>query len=67
MSKEETKELKWKLESMEEKDNSPEVNISLMLNLHKEIPGKAHDEQPSLEEFEEEPAEYMDEAMMSKY
>ena len=62
--KEEKSELKHKLESIEEKDVSWEVNISVMPNLHTEIPSKAQDEQPPLELFEEVPAGEFNEAMM---
>ena len=50
-SKEERSELKRKLESMEEKDDSREVNLSVMPNLHTEISSAAQDEQPPLEPF----------------
>ena len=40
MSKEERSELKHKLESMEEKEDPPEVNISVMLNFWAEILGE---------------------------
>ena len=63
-SKKERSELKRKLESMEEKDNSREVNISVVPNLHTEIPSAAQDEQPPLEPFEEVPAGKFNEAMM---
>jgi hypothetical protein len=55
MSKEERNELKHKLESMEEKEDSPEVSISVILIFQTEIPGEAQDEQPPLEQFEEKP------------
>jgi hypothetical protein len=55
MSKEQRSELKHKLESMEEKEDSPEVNLSVMPNFQTEIPGAAQDEQPPLKQFEEEP------------
>ena len=54
-SKEERRELKRKLESMEEKEDSPE-DIS--------IPHEARDEQSLLEQFEEVAARGFDEAMM---
>ena len=63
-SKEERSELKRKLESMEEKDDSREVNISVVPNLHMEISSTAQDEQPPLEPFEEVPAGEFNEAMM---
>jgi hypothetical protein len=63
-SKEERSELKCNLESTEEKDDSREVNISVVPNLHTEIPSTAHDEQPPLEPFEEVPAQEFNEAMM---
>ena len=50
-SKEERSELKCKLESMEEKDDSRDVNLSVMQNLHTEISSAAQDEQPPLEPF----------------
>ena len=50
-SKEERSELKRKLESMEEKDDSREVNLSVVPNLHTEISSTAQDEQPPLEPF----------------
>ena len=52
-SKEKRSELKHKLKSMEERAESPEVNISVMPNLQTEIPRAAQDEQPPLEQFEE--------------
>ena len=64
MSKEERSELKHKLESMEENPDSPEVKISVMPNLHTEIPSTAKDEHAPLEQLEEVPAGYFDEAMM---
>ena len=64
MSKEERRELKLKLESMEENPDSPEVNISVMPNLHTEIPSAGQDEQAPLEQFEEVSAWDLDEAMM---
>ena len=64
--KEEKSELKHKLESMEEKDDSREVNISDLPNLHKQIPSTAQDEQPPLELFEEVPAGEFNEAMMKE-
>ena len=62
-SKEERRELKRKLESMEEKEDSPE-DISVMPNSCMEIPHYAQDEQPPLEQFEEVAARDFDEAMM---
>ena len=44
------------LESMEEKEDSPVVNISVMPNLHTEIPSAVQDKQPPLEQFEAVPA-----------
>ena len=61
---EEKLELKHKLESMEEKDDSQEVNISVMPNLHTEISSTDQDELLSLEPFEEVPAGEFNEAMM---
>ncbi len=49
--KEERSELKRKLESMEEKDDSREVNISVVPNFHTEISSAAQDEQPPMEPF----------------
>ena len=43
-SKEEKSELKRKLERNEEKADSPEVNISVMPNVHIERPITAQDE-----------------------
>ena len=63
MSKEERRELKRKLESMEEKEDSPEV-ISVMPNSCMEMPPETQDEQPPLEQFEEVAALHFDEAMM---
>ena len=63
-NKDERSELKNKLESMEEKDDSREVNISVMPNLHTEIPSTAQDEQPPLEPFEEVSAGEFNEATM---
>ena len=62
-SREETRGLKHKLESMEEKEDSPE-DISVMPNSCMEIPHYAQDEQPPLEQFEEVAARDFDEAMM---
>ena len=56
--------MKCKLESMEEKDDSREVNISVGPNLHTEISSTAQAEQPPLERFEEVPAGEFNEAMM---
>ena len=53
----------YKLESMEEKEDSPE-DIQVMPNSCTEIPHEAQDEQPSLEQFEEVTARDFDEAMM---
>ena len=53
----------YKLESMEEKEDSPE-DIQVMPNSCTEIPHEAQDEQPSLEQFEEVTAQDFDEAMM---
>ena len=64
MSKEERSELNWKLESTEDKEDSPEVNVSVMTNLQTKLHSAAPDEQPPLEQFEEEPAEDLDEATM---
>ena len=63
MSKEERRELKHKLESMEEKEDSPE-DISVMPNSWTKIPHEARDKQPLLEQFEEVAARDFDEAMM---
>ena len=61
--KEERSELKWKLESMEENPDSPEVNISVMPNVHTESPRAAQDEQAPSEQFEEVSAWDLDEPM----
>ncbi len=63
MSKEERRELKCKMESMEEKEDSPE-DISVMPNSCTEIPHEAQDKQPPLEQFEEMTAQDFDEAVM---
>ena len=62
--KEERSELKWKLESMEENLDSPEVNFSVMQNVHTESPRAAQDEQAPSEQFEEVPAQDLDEPMI---
>ena len=62
-SKEERRELKHKLEIMEEKEDSLE-DISVMPNSCTEITHEAQDEQPPLEQFEEVTAWDFDEAMM---
>ena len=62
-SKEERRGLMYKLESMEEKEDSPE-DISIMPNSCMEIPHYAQDEQPPLEQFEEVAAWDFYEAMM---
>ena len=62
-NKEERRGLMYKLESMEEKEDSPE-DISVMPNSCMEIPHYAQDEQPPLEQFEEVAARDFDEAMM---
>ena len=62
-SKEERRELKCKLESMEEKEDSLE-DISVMPNSCTEIPHEAQDLQPPWEQFEEVAAWDFDEAMM---
>ena len=53
----------YKLESMEEKEDSPE-DIQVMPNSCTEIPHEAQDKQSPLEQFEEVTARYFDEAMM---
>ena len=53
----------YKLESMEEKEDSPE-DISVMPNSCMEIPHEAQDKQSPLEQFEEVTARDFDEAMM---
>ena len=63
MSKEERRELKRKMESMEEKEDSPE-DISVMPQSCTEIPHEAQEEQPPLEQFEEVTARDFDEAMV---
>lgn len=40
ISKEERSELKWKLESMEDKEDVPEVDFSVMPNLQMESPAQ---------------------------
>ena len=62
-SKEERRELKRKLEIMEEKEDSPE-NISVVPNSCTEILHETQDEQPPLEQFEEVTVQDFDEAMM---
>ena len=62
-SKEERRELKCKLESMEENEDSPE-DISVMPNSCTEVLHEAQDEQPPLEQFEEVTVQDFDEAMM---
>ncbi len=64
-SKEERRELKHELESMEEKKDSPQ-DISVMPNSCTEIPHEAQDKQPPLEQFEEVTVQDFDEAMMQK-
>ena len=44
MSKEERSELNWKLESTEDKEDSPEVNASVMTNLQTKLHSGAPDE-----------------------
>ena len=56
--------MKLKFESMEEKENSREVNISVVPNFHTEISSAAQDKQPPLEPFEEVPAGEFNDAMM---
>ena len=58
-----SREFKCKLESVEEKEDSPE-DISVMPNSCMEIPHYAQDEQPPLEQFDEVAAQDFDEAMM---
>jgi hypothetical protein len=50
-SKGERSELESKLERMEEKEDSPEVSVSVVANFHTDIPSAAHDEQPPSEQF----------------
>jgi len=50
-SKEERSELESKLERMEEKEDSPEVSLSVVANFHTDIPSAAQDEQPPSEQF----------------
>ena len=64
MSKEERSELNWKLESTEDMEDSLEVNVSVMPNLQAKLHGAAPDEQPPLEQFEDDPAEDLDEVTM---
>ena len=56
--------MKRKLESMEENPDSPEVYISVMPNGQTERPSAAQDEQAPPEQFEEVPAQDLDEPMM---
>ena len=63
-SKEERSELKRELESMEENPDSPKVIISVMPNMHKKRPSAAQDEQAPSEQFEEVPAQDLNEPMM---
>ena len=63
MSKEERRELKCKLENMEEKEDSPQ-DISVMPNSCMEIPHEAQNKQPALEQYDEVTAQDVDEAMM---
>ena len=44
ISKEERSELNWKLESTEDKEDSPEVNVSVMTNLQTKLHSAAPDE-----------------------
>ena len=62
-SKEERRELKCKLKSMEEKEDSPK-DISVMPNSCTEIPHEAQDEQSPLEQCEEVTTQDFDEVMM---
>ena len=64
MSMEERSELNWMLESTEDKEDSPEVDVSVMMNLHIKLHSAAPHEEPPLEQFEEDPAEDLDEATM---
>ena len=50
-SKGEKSELESKLERMEEKEDSPEVSLSVVANFHTDIPSTAQDEQPPSEQF----------------
>ena len=47
----EKSELESKLERMEEKEDSPEVSLSVVANFHTDIPSAAQDEQPPSEQF----------------
>jgi len=49
---------------MDEKEDSPEVNISVMPNFQTEISEAAQDEQPLLEQFIEEPVGDFSEMMI---
>ena len=51
-------------ESIKEKDNSPDLKISVMPNLQMEVPSAATDKQLPLEQFEDKPVVYFDKAMM---
>ena len=44
MSKEERRELNWKLESMGDMGDSPEVNVSVIMNLQTKLNSAAPDE-----------------------
>jgi hypothetical protein len=46
--------LERKLERMEEKENSPEVSLSVMANFHTEISSATQDEQPPSEQLHSE-------------
>ncbi len=56
--------MKQKSESNEENPDSPEINISVMPNVHTERPSTAQDEQSSSEQYEEVPAQDLNEPMM---
>jgi hypothetical protein len=62
--KEERRELKRTLESMEEKWDSPEFTISIMRNSNTEIPSTNPDEQPPMEHFDKEAEGDFPETMM---
>ena len=63
MSKEEKRELKHKLESMEDKEDSPEDALVMPI-FFMETPQESHDKQPPLEQFEETTAQDFDDEMM---
>lgn len=67
MSKEEGSEMKHKLESMEEKNDMLEVNMSYMPKSETGIPSATQDRQIPLEQFEDSLAENLDEAINEEW